>query len=194
MKLSPRSFATIRMTYSKIIMKIIVGLGNPGQQYENTRHNVGFALADKIKETWAFPDFEFNKKFNAEISKGNRELSTVDRELLLVKPQGFMNLSGESVRAILDFYKLTADDLIVIHDDLDIPLKKYKVATDSSSAGHNGVQNIIDQLGTGEATEEGAIKCRLGAHDFVLDKFSEEETKKIQDIENNILEEVKKLL
>lgn len=181
-------------------MKVIIGLGNPGAQYEGTRHNIGFAMIDKIQKEFGFPEFEFNKKFNAAVSKG----SIGNVEALLVKPQTFMNLSGESVRSILDFYKLTPEDLIIIHDDLDIAAGKYKIANDSSSAGHNGVQNIIDMLstqkfrririGVGEETAEGAIKCRLGAHDFVLGKFTPEEKEKISAIEKNILEEIQKLL
>lgn len=177
-------------------MKIIVGLGNPGEEYKGTRHNIGFEIVDKFKENNNFPDFESNKKFNAEISKAD--------EIILAKPQTFMNLSGDAVRNLLDFYKMTPDDILVIHDDLDISLGKYKIAADSSSAGHNGVQDIIDKLGTqkfkrvrvgiGEATEEGAIKCRINAHDFVLQKFSEEENKKIVAIEPTILDEIKKLL
>ncbi|MFA7209811.1 MAG: aminoacyl-tRNA hydrolase [Parcubacteria group bacterium] len=180
-------------------MKIIIGLGNPGQEYAGTRHNVGFAIIDKLKEASGFPDFESNKKFDAEISKGSID----GTEVLLVKPQTFMNLSGTAVRSLLDFYKLAVDDIIVIQDDLDIALGKYKVATDSSSAGHNGVQNLIDQLGTqkfkrlrvgiGEE-RDGAPVCRLGAHDFVLGKFSEEEKKTIESVTENIADGIKNLL
>ncbi|MFA6383281.1 MAG: aminoacyl-tRNA hydrolase [Parcubacteria group bacterium] len=176
-------------------MKLIFGLGNPGKEYEHTRHNVGFEIVDKLQRDWNFSPWEFNKKFNAEISKGN--------DTLLVKPRTFMNLSGEAVRSILTFYKLTPDDIIVIHDDLDIPVGKYKVATDSSSAGHHGVENIIEKLGTqkfkririgiGEDNSDEDT-CRLGAHDYVLDKFSEEEKEKIKNIENDVLSEIKKLL
>ncbi|MFA6160222.1 MAG: aminoacyl-tRNA hydrolase [Parcubacteria group bacterium] len=178
---------------------IIVGLGNPEKKYEFTRHNAGFIFLDKLQSQWEFPDFEFNKKFNAEISKNNLE----EKEILLVKPQTYMNLSGTAVKAILDFYKLSPDDIIVIHDDIDIPLGKYKIATDSSSAGHNGVQNIIDQLGTQKfrrvrigigQEKEGALVCRLGVHDFVLEKFTPQELEKIEKISEDILEEIKKLL
>lgn len=180
-------------------MKIIVGLGNPGQEYANTRHNIGFDMVDKIQQEFGFPTFEFNKKFNAEISKGNID----NTEALLVKPQTFMNLSGVAVRNILDFFKLTPDDIIVIQDDIDIAIGTYKIATDSRSAGHNGVQNIIDQLGTQKfkririgigttTTEEPS--CRLGAHDFVLDKFSDEENDNLKKISDDILDEIKKLL
>ena len=185
-------------------MLLIVGLGNPEEKYAGTRHNVGFYFVDKLKEEFSAQGgpatgWEFNKKFKAEISKGKIK----DQEIILVKPQTFMNLSGEAVREILGFYKLTPADIIVIHDDLDIVVGKYKIATDSSSAGHNGVQNIIDNLGTqkfkrvrigvGEE-KDGVLACRLDAHDFVLQKFSGEEGAKIQAIKKNILEETQKLL
>ncbi|HBR72016.1 MAG TPA: aminoacyl-tRNA hydrolase [Candidatus Moranbacteria bacterium] len=180
-------------------MKIIIGLGNPGKQYENTRHNAGFILLDKIREDFALPDFVFNKKFNSEMSEGEYQIQDTKCKIMLVKPQTFMNLSGKSVRAILDFYKLSPADIIVIHDDLDIKLGTFKIATNSSSAGHNGVQNIIDTLGTQEfqrlrigigqeTTNEPS--CRIGAHDFVLGKFSNEELKKILELSK----EIKKIL
>lgn len=181
------------------LMKIIIGLGNPGQEYAGTRHNIGFELIDRIRDDSGFSDFEFNKKFNAEIAKGKID----SKEALLVKPQTFMNLSGEAVQPILAFYKLSPEDIIVVHDELDLPAGRYKIATDSSSAGHNGVQNIIDKLGTqkfaririgiGEA-KEGVPVCRLGAHDFVLGKFKDEEKEKIESISSEIISEIKKLL
>jgi PTH1 family peptidyl-tRNA hydrolase len=195
-------------------MKIIIGLGNPEEKYNDTRHNVGFAVLDKIQAEFNFPEFSFNKKFNAEISSGTIEIAEAkpprgglaskhSAEILLVKPQTFMNLSGESVRAILDFYKLAPEDIIVIQDDIDIEIGTFKLATDSRSAGHNGVQNIIDQLGTQKfvrlrigigATTTDEPSCRLGAHDFVLGKFSKEEEKKINSLFAEILGAIKKLL
>ena len=197
-------------------MKILIGLGNPEIKYDNTRHNAGFMLLDKIQKVWEFPDFEFNKKFNSQISlasspfgRGCRVLATgegdgvEDNKILLIKPRTFMNLSGVSVKAILDFYKLTPDDIIVIHDDIDIPLGKYKIATDSSSAGHNGVQNIIDNLGTQKfrrirvgigKTPEEKESCPISGHDFVLGKFSYTEIETIEKISEDILEEIDKLL
>lgn len=181
-------------------MKLIIGLGNPGKEHENTRHNLGFLLVDKLQKEFGFPDFSLNNKFSSETSEGNYN----GNKILLAKPQTFMNLSGTAVKKILDFYKLTPDDLIVIHDDLDIPAGKYKLATDSSSAGHNGVQNIIDQLGTqvfrrvrigiGETQDGETIACRLEAHNFVLGKISSEESEKINSIEKEILSEIQKLL
>lgn len=180
-------------------MKIIIGLGNPGKKYENTRHNIGFVFVDKLKELWNFSEFEFNKKFNSEISKGKWG----GKEILLVKPQTFMNLSGEAAQSILDFYKLAPDDIIVLHDDLDIIAGEFRLAEDSRSAGHNGVQNIIEKLGTqkfkririgiGKRTADEP-QCRLGAHDFVLKDFSEEETKQIENISENIIKKIAELV
>lgn len=170
-------------------MKIIIGLGNPGKKYLGTRHNVGFEFLDKLKSELDFPEFEFNKKFNAEIS--------VKKEIILVKPQTFMNLSGEAVRSILDFYKLSPEDITVIHDDKDITLGEYRLADDSSSAGHNGVQNIIDCLGTQKFKR---IRIGVGAETnlpsdvFVLQKFSDEELEKIEKVLEDVLGEVKKFL
>ena len=130
-------------------MRIIIGLGNPGEKYKLTRHNIGFmaidALAKKLEIGW-----EKSKKLNAEIAK--------NKEVILVKPLTYMNNSGETVQAILKYYKVPPltkgaegdlkDILTVIHDDIDIELGKYKIAIDSRAAGHNGVQSIIDQLGS----------------------------------------------
>jgi peptidyl-tRNA hydrolase, PTH1 family len=164
-------------------MKLIIGLGNPGKQYENTRHNTGFMALDEIQKASNFPEFEFNKNFNAEVSKG--------KEVILAKPQTFMNLSGQSVRSILDFYKLSPDDITIIHDDKDIALGEYRIASDSSSAGHNGVQNIIDSLGT-----QNFKRIRIGigtdsqipTEDFVLQKFSDEELEKIKNVVKEVAE------
>ena len=180
-------------------MKIILGLGNPTAKYIDTRHNVGFFFVDKIREKYSLPEFEFNKNFQAEISKGKINNS----EIILVKPQTFMNLSGTSAESVLNFYKLTPADLLVLHDDLDIGLGKYKLATDSSSAGHNGVRHIIEKLSTqkfhrlriGIGQEvDGAPVCRLGAHDFVLGKFSLEESDALSRIQENVFEETEKFI
>jgi len=177
-------------------MKLIIGLGNPGKEYEKTRHNVGFMMADKIKEKYDFPDFEFKKIFNAEISKNNID----SKEILLVKPQTFMNLSGEAIRAVLDFYKLAPDDILVIHDDIDLALGKYKITEGSGSAGHNGVQDIMDKLSTKDfkrvriGVGNANLRSIIDPADFVLQRFSEEELKAIENISEDILEEIQKLL
>ncbi|HRZ95353.1 MAG TPA: aminoacyl-tRNA hydrolase [Candidatus Moranbacteria bacterium] len=205
-------------------MKLIVGLGNPGKEYEKTRHNAGFIMIDKIRENYNFPDFKFEKKFNAEISISNfpplpsgedsprfdetsyRVEAGVRRtgeggasdsqKTILAKPQTFMNRSGEAVKAILDFYKLAPEDLVVIHDDIDIEIGKHKISSDSGSAGHNGVADIIEKLGTqnfkririGAANEK--LRAQIDPSDFVLQKFSEEELDKIEKVLENILKEI----
>lgn len=180
-------------------MKIIFGLGNPGEEYAKTRHNTGFETVEKIKEKYDFPDFEMSKKFQAQICKGK----IGNEEILLAKPQTFMNLSGNCVQALLDFYKLSPEDILVIHDDLDIGIGKYKLATDSSSAGHNGVQSIIEKLGTqkfkrirvgiGEEKED-AVVCRVDAHKFVLEKFSPEEREKIEKVILDVVGKIENFL
>jgi PTH1 family peptidyl-tRNA hydrolase len=179
-------------------MKIIIGLGNPGEQYTNTRHNVGFMIIDELKKIWNFPSFSLNKKFDAEISEG----IVSGQKIMLAKPQTFMNLSGVSVRKIIDFYKLTPADIFVVQDELDLTLGKYKIATDSSAAGHNGIKNIIEHLGTqafnrlriGIATDKQSTSCLRDAHDFVLDVFTSEEQTLIQNNFPSYLQEVEKCI
>ncbi|MFA6183836.1 MAG: aminoacyl-tRNA hydrolase [Parcubacteria group bacterium] len=192
-------------------MKIIIGLGNPGEEYKETRHNAGFIILDEIKTKLEFPDFKFNKKFNALLSEKNiaqekTKLGFLDKffssnkqkKIILVKPQTFMNLSGKTVRAILDFYKIAINDLIIINDDLDIIVGKYKLSSDSSSRGHNGVQSIIDNLGTqdfrrlkiGVEKNEGRASRQTPGEKFVLEKFSPDELSKVISLTNNILTEI----
>lgn len=181
-------------------MKVIVGLGNPGQEYEKTRHNAGFILINRIREAYKFPDFEFNKKFDSEISRNKIELLK-NKDVILFKPQTFMNNSGQAVKAIFDFYKLLPEDLIVIHDDIDIEIGKYKISEDSRSAGHNGVEDIISKLGTqkfkririGVANEK--LRSQIDASNFVLQKFSDEEISiLINFTSEKILFEIEKLV
>ena len=176
-------------------LKIIIGLGNPGKKYKSNRHNVGFMLLDEIKKNYDFPDFKMEQKFDAQISfTQNSRLS----KALLAKPQTFMNNSGKSVQALINFYKLSPEDILVIHDDIDIILGKYKLATDSSSAGHNGIQNIIDILGTKKFNRirigvagKNYDKKKLGLCDFVLQNFEEKEMKTIlEDMTSEVMKEI----
>ena len=179
-------------------MKLIVGLGNPGEKYKNTRHNIGFLFLDKLQTTLSLPSFTLNKKFEAEVSQGEIE----NEKILLAKPQTFMNLSGTAVQKILTFYKITPDDLLVLHDDKDIVCGKFKLAINSSSAGHNGVQNIIDTLGTKEfkrlrigiknENEDDDASSQMETSDFVLGRLTQEESEKIKKTEVEILEEIQK--
>ncbi len=159
-------------------MKLIIGLGNPGKEYADTRHNAGFMALESLARTCNFPDFKLDKKFSSEITSG---MIGADK-ILLVKPQTFMNESGVAARALFDFYKLTLDDLLVIHDDKDIELGKYRLQSNRTSAGHNGVQSLIDNFGTNNFTRIriGIATPLLKSHDtanFVLENFNQEEKK-----------------
>jgi PTH1 family peptidyl-tRNA hydrolase len=161
-------------------MKLIIGLGNPGKEYENTRHNVGFMILDRLKHIAHFSDFQLDKRFNSFIAEGKDKFG---ERTLLVKPMLFMNRSGEVAKRLIDFYKIPLENIFIIHDDLDINLGEYRKTDDSSAAGHNGVQDIIDKLGT-----QKFVRFRIGIEGterrknrtipgdvFVLQKFTDEE-------------------
>lgn len=161
-------------------MKLFVGLGNPGKKYDNTRHNVGFMVIDLIA-TQNKIEFRKEKKFIAEIGIG--EVS--GEKVILVKPLTFMNLSGESVRKIIDFYKIDVSDILIIFDDMDLPVGKIRLRQKGSAGGHNGIKSIIAHLGTQEFKR---VKVGIGkptnidTRNYVLSKFSKEEKKVIDDI------------
>jgi len=156
-------------------MKIIVGLGNIGKEYEHTRHNAGFLAADRVAGAFGFDAWHAEEKFEAETAAG----IIAGEKVLLVKPSTYMNLSGRAVQKVMQFYKLTREELTVIHDDLDIPLGEYRVSCDSRSAGHKGVQSIIDHLGSQQFKRlRIGIKIpdrRTPTEKFVLGNFTREE-------------------
>ncbi len=163
-------------------MKIFVGLGNPGKKYENTRHNAGFILIDAFCEENGGV-FSFDRKFNAEIAK----VIVDEEEMLLVKPQTFMNNSGESVSKILNYFNASPEELLVIHDDVDLEFGQTKLQFDRGSAGHKGVQNVIDMLGTQEfwRFRVGVGKSshpEIGTEKWTLMDFSEEELSQVKNI------------
>ena len=161
-------------------MKLIAGFGNPGEKYERTRHNVGFMAADAIAANFQFPIFNSQSKFNADITEG----TIGEKRIVLAKPQTFMNNSGVALKALAQFYKLTPADIIVIHDEIDLPVGTVKVSTASGSAGHKGVESVIENLGTNEFTR---IRVGIQPHegkpnnveDFVLKRFTAEEEEEI---------------
>ena len=125
-------------------MYIIVGLGNPGKQYENTRHNMGFLAVDLLAEKY---NIEVNKiKFKALVGEGR----IAGQKVLLVKPQTYMNLSGEAVRQAMDFYKIDPEELIVIYDDIDIPTGTFRISKKGSPGTHNGMRNIFQHIQTND--------------------------------------------
>lgn len=126
-------------------MKIIVGLGNPGKEYEKTRHNAGFLVLDLLRKELGFPAFANKKRFFSEISQGTYE----GEEILLVKPQTFMNESGKSLSAIVRFYQIPQENLWIIYDDIDLIEGTFRIREKGSSGTHNGMKSIIKQLGHG---------------------------------------------
>lgn len=125
-------------------MRVVVGLGNPGKQYHGTRHNVGFAVVDALASS---PHAgRFQSRFSAQVA----ELMEGTEKVLLVKPETFMNLSGRAVRQVMDFYQLEPTNLLVVCDDVNLPLGKLRVRTKGSHGGHNGLRDIQNHLGTAE--------------------------------------------
>ena len=154
-------------------MKIIVGLGNPTREYEGTRHNVGFSVIYNISDAYNIK--VDTKKHKALIGKGVIE----GQKVILAMPMTYMNLSGESVRELMDYYKCDLEDLIVIYDDISLDVGKLRIRGKGSAGGHNGIKNIISHLGTQEFTR---IKVGVGEKpkhmdlaDYVLGRFSKDE-------------------
>lgn len=153
-------------------MKVLVGLGNPGEQYAETPHNLGFKAIDALAAEFGV-EWKTEKKFKALVAKALWKGET----LWLVKPQTYMNLSGECVAPFLKYYGATARDLLVLSDDCDLPAGRLRIRGSGSAGGHNGLKNIIAHLGT-----EAFARIRLGAGrspderrgliDFVLHRFS----------------------
>ncbi|MDI6777715.1 MAG: aminoacyl-tRNA hydrolase [Patescibacteria group bacterium] len=173
----------------------LAGLGNPGSKYQKTRHNAGFMLLDyffeKFREEFEFSHWELKKKLNAEISVGK----IGDGKIILFKSQTFMNLSGASVVAAKKYYKVKLENIIVAHDEIDLPLGTFRISTGSSSAGHKGVQNIIDALGTKNFTRlrigvdnrgdkpsfaKASEGKKIPTEKYVLGKFTSSENKKLE--------------
>ena len=151
-------------------MYAIIGLGNPDKKYEKTRHNVGFDVIDELAEQMGI---------EVKTKRHKALFGTIGSEkVVLVKPQTYMNLSGESVRAVMDFYKLDAkSDIIVVSDDISLPVGKIRIRTKGSAGGHNGLKSIISHVGTDGFTR---IKVGVGANEgdlvkHVLGKFSKQD-------------------
>ncbi len=153
-------------------MKLIVGLGNPGKKYENTRHNTGFAVIDR---TLAKLNVELDKnKFNADYTMINRN----GEKIYILKPLTYMNLSGEAVAPFMKYFNIDPEDLVVVHDDLDLPVGKIRLRQSGSCGGQNGMRNIIDLLGDSNIKR---IRVGIGKDplipvvDYVLGKTKKED-------------------
>lgn len=174
-------------------VKVIVGLGNPGDDYKNSRHNLGFALVDRLAEHFSF-NWKFDKKFNAEIAEGIYK----NEKLSLIKPQTFMNLSGYSVQKFKEYYKLSNDAFLVAYDDYNLKLGQSKLKIGGADGGHNGISSIILQIGV------DFPRFRLGIHpkynvslnlsDFVLGRFDLSEQKVLDLLFTQWIEDVRLIL
>ena len=174
---------------NKINPKLIIGLGNPGEEYINTRHNIGFICIDKLSEELKASDFKHEKKLKSEIAEVNYKLKTISYKLLLAKPQTFMNKSGLAVASLAKFYKIKPENILVVHDDIDILWGNFKFSFGRSSAGHKGVESIIKTLKTKNfwrlrigiqpklATSDKRQGTRTKADKIILKKFTPAEFK-----------------
>ncbi|AFZ30920.1 peptidyl-tRNA hydrolase [Gloeocapsa sp. PCC 7428] len=161
---------------SVVIPQLIVGLGNPEPKYEQTRHNIGFAAVDALARSWKMPLSE-NRKFQGEFGEGvspNRE------KIRLLKPLTYMNNSGQAIRAVVDWFKLPPESILVIYDDMDLPVGKIRLRLSGSAGGHNGMKSAIAHLGTqnfprlriGIGKPEQAVSNNGKTISHVLGRFS----------------------
>ncbi len=160
-------------------MKLIIGLGNVGAKYMFTRHNVGFMLVDKIAMDNSVT-FKENSKLKSLIAK-----FTADEEIMLVKPTTYMNLSGEAMRAVIDYYKISPEDMIIVYDDLSLNLGKIRFRANGSDGGHNGIKSIIQHLGSKNFAR---LKIGIGpqppipSEAFVLQNFDKDSLEELKTI------------
>lgn len=179
-------------------MKLIVGLGNPGSEYERTRHNVGFKIVEALAVRLN-TEFSLQKKLNGELARSG--------DIFLLKPETFMNRSGEAVRATVDYYDKTLvqdkkwDQIFVIHDDLDIPFGKFKIHAGRGPKGHNGLLSIDQSLGTEEyihvrvgVENRGDQRAVWPGHEFVLANFTAEEEVVLGNLKADVVQELLKHL
>lgn len=161
------------------VMKCIVGLGNPGRKYKQTRHNIGFWVIEEVakRNGWTLNKQKFQGEYTLEIV--NQE------KIILLEPLTYMNLSGESVRPLMDFYELAPEDILVIYDDLDLPTGKIRLRQKGGHGGHNGIRSIIDQLGSKSFNRLRIGIDRPAPHmtvtDHVLGKFDKEQLPMIEE-------------
>ncbi|CAG7650038.1 Peptidyl-tRNA hydrolase [Paenibacillus solanacearum] len=176
----------------KMRLKWFVGLGNPGRQYESTRHNIGFMALDRFADRHGIKITQ--SKCKGLLGEGH----VAGQKVYLLKPQTYMNLSGESIRAFMDFYKASVEDLIVIYDDLDTVFGHIRLRYQGSAGGHNGIKSTIQHLGS-----QSFNRIRMGISrpvpgrevvDYVLGSFTKEETQTLPDVLDKTAEAMEHLL
>lgn len=172
-------------------MKLIVGLGNVGHQYDNTRHNVGFWVIDRLVQHWNLTNSV--NKLLGEIW----ELNIKDSKVLLVKPNTFMNLSGNCVQQLRHYYQIATEDILVIYDDVELDTGSYRVRLEGSSGGQNGIKDIIQKLNTNQIKR---IKIGIGPRNrmdlssFVLSQFTKSDCQILDSISTELIHEVKQFI
>jgi len=165
---------------------LVVGLGNPGREHEGNRHNVGFMVADALRAVEGWPDFK--EKFKGLLTRGELRGQAAPIDVWLLKPQTYMNLSGESVQPAAASLKVPAEHIIVVHDELDVPWREVRLKVGGGHAGHNGLRSIIQHLGT-----PGFVRVRVGigkpptgfrggGADWVLSGFDQSERSELPDV------------
>lgn len=162
-------------------MKLIVGLGNPGKKYDQTRHNIGYSIIDELAKQQSLTLQNKDDFFGYFFS---------DNNIKLLKPTTFMNLSGQSVSKVANYFKINPEDIIIIHDDLDIAYGQIKIQKEKSAAGHNGIISIIENLGTDKFWRlrfgiSGATKDLMPGDKYVLGKFTSDEQDALPDFIKN---------
>ncbi len=174
-------------------MKLILAQGNPETRYDGTRHNIGFAIANSIADKHGIT-FVSKPKFFAEIAEFDYE----GEKILLVKPTTYYNETGRSYRALVDFYKLAPEDVLIIHDELSLPLGTLRIREGGSDAGNNGIKSINAHGGTSTRRLRVGVGSELRDHiddtDFVLGKFTKDEQEKLESLKPRIAQIVKDFL
>ena len=170
-----------------VIPQLIVGLGNPEPKYDRTRHNIGFNAVDALAQSWQVSLSE-NRKFQGIFGEGNRPRG---QKIRLLKPLTYMNLSGQSIRAATDWYKIPPESVLVVYDDMDLPIGKIRMRLAGSAGGHNGMKSAISHLGTDKfprlrigigKPQTEASKNDKDTISFVLGKFSSDETQLLEKV------------
>lgn len=172
-------------------MRLIVGLGNPGPKYQLTRHNIGFLFVDSLAETLGG-----GRNYKSEFKAETQKIKVGDQQVIVCKPQTFMNLSGESVQPLMKFYNLELSDLLVVHDEVDIPFGQLKFQRKRGHGGHNGIRNIHQMLGSDDygrlrlgvgrppvfVDDQGAkTRAVMEVHEWVLSNFAKDEMNRMSD-------------
>lgn len=179
----PKTFYTVGLNKNVLI----IGLGNPGKKYEMTRHNAGYICVDEfVTKTDEMPEWIDKKNMKCLISEGR----IGGTHVIVIKPTTFMNLSGEAVQAVMNFYKIHLDQILVVHDELDIDFGQIRLRRGGSDAGHNGIKSVTQHIGEDYARVRIGIGPKrpeeMAAEDFVLQKFSGDEQKQLPNMTREV--------